>query len=274
MRLAGESAEGRTRPASDGGADWRWSFESGQTTWRRPVGPWIEVERKGKRWRERIAPDEEGSPAWTEVLRDGRHYRVRESKGWLELREGANRWRVRLDVEEEARRLGCGTLEVPTSDGLHCITVYGGPSQGELERLREILAGAPDEARQRVNILYLSRDLGDLEGIAEGVELLIDRDNLDSRDRARSLLYHELGHLLDERCGRASSRAPWGSGRSVSEYGSRSALEDFAETHRVVLEQWDRLRGLDQPAWRDEDCAEKKLSILRLFGSGPSGGIW
>lgn len=66
---------------------------------------------------------------------------------------------------------------------------------------------------------------------------------------ARRALFHEAGHELDHILSKpgVAYRSSWddnpfGQGECVSEYARTNATEDFAETHQVLIEEWDQIR--------------------------------
>ncbi len=121
-------------------------------------------------------------------------------------------------------------------------------------RLEPLLLGLPQAVRERVPDLLVSPDLGgrvDWEGryaqdeagrpathavLVGSDKLALRTDLLAHEGLARTALGHGLGHFLD--AGRSQS-PPWGEPPFVSARAAANAQEDFAETHRVLLEQWD-----------------------------------
>ncbi len=124
----------------------------------------------------------------------------------------------------------------------------------QVHRLEPLLLGLPLQVRERLSDILIAPDLGgrvDWEGrygqdeagrpathaVLVGSDLLALRaDLLTDESLTRTALFHGLGHLLD--AGRSQS-APWGEAPFVSAQAAANAQEDFAETHRVLLEQWD-----------------------------------
>ncbi|GMU57759.1 MAG: hypothetical protein AMXMBFR33_69050 [Candidatus Xenobia bacterium] len=124
----------------------------------------------------------------------------------------------------------------------------------QVHRLEPVLLGLPQVVRERLGDLLIAPDLGgrvDWEGryaqdeagrpathavlVGSGM-LALRADLLTDGNLTRTALGHGLGHLLD--AGRSQS-SPWGEPPFVSARAAANAQEDFAETHRVLLEQWD-----------------------------------
>lgn len=73
---------------------------------------------------------------------------------------------------------------------------------------------------------------------------VLRRSVTDTSETTRWVLFHEMGHLVDN-LGGYSQRAdsPFGKGDSVTPYGSLGdPREDFAETHADVLKNWDQIK--------------------------------
>ncbi|CAN0525077.1 unnamed protein product, partial [Laminaria digitata] len=83
--------------------------------------------------------------------------------------------------------------------------------------------------------------IGGLGG--DGQRVMIARNSLGSDDAAAHVIHHEIGHNIDANFGRLSTQRGghiFGHGDSVSPYGAKNAVEDFAETHRVVVRDFEK----------------------------------
>jgi hypothetical protein len=220
-----------------------------------PLSEQFSVQMSGWQTREWSAQDEHGP--WTEFRRGQRlMFQRTYSEGandWFEALEGTNHWRYRAGgyagLAEEAAARGGVSLELGEGPP---VQVLGAPSQRELELIRGAFLDLPTAMRPYARRLYLSQHLGEIfdpQGQAKPVRglsgnqeggIVLDRDYFQESDPARvikNLLAHESGHNLD-RVHAASNKALWKNSGSVSEYGERNPSEDFAETHRFVLENW------------------------------------
>ncbi|MCE7873102.1 hypothetical protein DYH09_22370, partial [bacterium CPR1] len=134
----------------------------------------------------------------------------------------------------------------------HSIRLFA--TLAQVRRLEPLLLGLPPVVRERLSDLLIAPDLGgrgDWEGqygqdeagrpathavLVGSDKLALRADLLAHESLTRTALFHGLGHLLDK--GRSQS-SPWGEPPFLSARAAASAQEDFAETHRVLLEQWD-----------------------------------
>lgn len=221
-----------------------------------PVTQSWSVQLSGWETREWTATDERGN--WTEFRRGDRHMFQRNySEGqddWFEGVEGQNHWRNRAGgyagLAEEARAQGMVALELPGSPP---VEVYGAPTPQELELLRQTFLDLPAAMRPYASKLYLSHHLGEVidpqgnvklaRGMSGNTEggIVLDRDYMNEPGLGlrvtKNLIAHESGHNLDRVKG-ASNQKLWKASGSVSGYGERNPSEDFAETHRFILENW------------------------------------
>lgn len=124
-----------------------------------------------------------------------------------------------------------------------------------MDLLERAFKSLPEVMRPYASKLYLSHHLGEVMGeqgevkLARGMSgnseggIVLDREYMNDPDPVmglritRNLLAHESGHNLDHSLGASHSRV-WKVPGSVSDYGERNPSEDFAETHRFVLENW------------------------------------
>ncbi|GMU51847.1 MAG: hypothetical protein AMXMBFR33_09930 [Candidatus Xenobia bacterium] len=255
-------------------------------------GPWTEVERGGQNWRTRSYT--ENGTNWSETIMEGNHWRYRE--GGM---EGLTR-------EAEAR--GVTTFQLPGPDGRPLdIRVAGGASPQELARVRQSIEAMPAQARIHARNIVLSDNLGQVFGQgmvpsngATGVgamagnregRMVLDRHGLTSNQATNYLIHHEAGHNLAASSGYPETSELWRSlPGSVSPYGGRSGAEDFAETHRYVMGNWDSyvnsgavplaqsgnrpVRGNGPLGIERTPSAAKAMEILRLYGwKGPESGV-
>ena len=74
---------------------------------------------------------------------------------------------------------------------------------------------------------------------------VLRRSVTDTPDTTRWVLFHEMGHLVDNTGGYSQRPdSPFGKGDSVTPYGGLGdAREDFAETHADVLKNWDQIQA-------------------------------
>ena len=171
---------------------------------------------------------------------------------------------------------GSNTVQV---DGL-TIQVHGGATPQELAHIQQALQQMPPGARQYAADIYLNENLGQIlsaegrpiggvGGMAgdPGMRMVLDRKELRSLGSSRRLIYHEAGHNADIAIG-ATNKAPWGrTGTSVSKYGKTNAKEDYAEVHRVVLQDWKRYQSMTPSQWARESEALKKMEIAQRYGA-------
>ncbi|MFN8611778.1 MAG: hypothetical protein U0931_29810 [Vulcanimicrobiota bacterium] len=260
-----------------------------------PLSQQWSVQLSGWQTREWSATDDRGN--WTEYQRGQRHHFQRSYQEggdeWLEAVEGQNHWRNRAGGYEglvaEAEALGFTEIAVPGSEP---VQVFGAATPEELGWLKEAIAQLPAQSRPYASKLYLSHHLGeviDAEGnlkLARGMSgnreggIVLDREYMHEPGMglrvAKNLLAHESGHNLDRVSG-ASHHPIWSLPGSVSEYGTRNPSEDFAETHRFVLENWaayQRPEGLPEGTEVQgtrllpdhAPSQEKAREILRLYG--------
>lgn len=132
--------------------------------------------------------------------------------------------------------------------------------RGRLARALEPLMEqiGPDRLKKVMKNVHLQTLLGELQnnnsptgmvGLGGNGQVAISRDALLDPEKAREYLGHEIGHLIDEEMGpkfgvaRLSDHAnsPFGKGEKAdfrSDYARRNAMEDFAETHTDLMQNW------------------------------------
>lgn len=260
-----------------------------------PTSQQWSVQLSGWQTREWTATDNRGN--WTEFQRGQRHLfqRTYSENGdeWFEAAEGHNHWRNRAGGYEglvaEAEGLGSTEVSLPDSPP---VQVYGAATPEELGWIRQALSELPPVFRPYASKLYLSHHLGEVidpQGnvkLARGMSgnreggIVLDREYMHEPGMGlrvtKNLLAHESGHNLDRVTG-ASHSPIWNQPGSVSEYGTRSPSEDFAETHRFVLENWAAYQspeglteGTEVQGTRllpdHAPSAQKARDILRLYG--------
>lgn len=222
---------------------------------------------------------------WTQAQYRGTAFQVRvvvaDGRRWVETIQGACRFRVREGAENLRRE-----SQAAGEHAIGGVRVFGATRARQRAHLRGVFEMLPPGPRSLLKELYLAPDLGQsldfntgapvrggrILGLADDRSVLLDSDLLADPREVQKVLLHELGHLLDSRLpgGRYSNQAPWGQGPWVSQYAAANPQEDFAETHRVVGMEWDRLVRLGPEGWAREPLADKKLAILRLYGIQPA----
>ncbi|MCE1245554.1 MAG: annexin [Firmicutes bacterium] len=91
-------------------------------------------------------------------------------------------------------------------------------------------------------------EVGGLGGSNYG-EMVIQAESASTRSGADHVVHHEVGHNIDANMGIGhhwvsdAVDTPFGKGASVSAYGSKNAAEDFAETHRELISNWDKIQA-------------------------------
>lgn len=260
-----------------------------------PTSQQWSVQLSGWQTREWTATDQRGN--WTEFQRGQRHLfqRTYSENGneWSEAVEGHNHWRNRAGGYEglvaEAEALGSTELSLPNSQA---VQVYGAATPEELGWIRQALGELPPDFRPYASKLYLSHHLGEVIDPAGNVKwargmsgnreggIVLDREYMHEPGMGlrvtKNLLAHESGHNLDRVSG-ASHSPIWNRPGSVSDYGARNPSEDFAETHRFVLENWaayQSAEGLSEGTVVQgtrllpdhAPSAQKARDILRLYG--------
>ena len=143
------------------------------------------------------------------------------------------------------------------------IPLSGVIDPGEQGRLAKALQPlmeqiGPDRLKKIMKNVHLQTLLGELQnnnsatgmaGLGGNGQVAIARDALLDPDKAREYLGHEIGHLIDEEMGpkfgvaRLSDHpnSPFGKGARAdfrSEYAQRNAMEDFAEAHTDLMQNW------------------------------------
>ena len=266
----------RQVPDPKGGPDWtetqsgNWpSVKSRQVEDPKGGNPWTETlnQETGGVSRYRTEPHELGGIPWSvSVDERGVEFRQREyydENGirWVECKSGTNHWRNNVDARERTIRQGPNhTLTMPGPNGQNLEIQVHGASPEELERVRAHLEALPPEMRASTGVIVIADDIGqflndkgevvgNVGGFGGQGQITLDRASV-STDRGMShVLYHEMGHVQDYgRNPRISSAPPWGDGNAVSGYGNNNREEDYAEAHRVALQNVDQFKNMTREA--------------------------
>ena len=101
---------------------------------------------------------------------------------------------------------------------------------------------------------------------------------LANADRASFVVHHEVGHNADTALGTLSTgrgQHLFGQGDTVSSYAARNAAEDFAETHRVLVRDWDEIMGDPQRYLDGSDVGIKLAFVLdEVYAIQPGNQSW
>ena len=180
------------------------------------------------------------------------------------------------------------------------IAIYGQPNSQELANLRYAIDQMPPEARRHAREIVLTSEIGSvgtyggtmgpiggIAGSADGL-MVLARGNLLTPAGASFLVHHEAGHNLASASGNPELLETWRNlGPSISPYGNSSAHEDFAETHRWVMANWNSLANLGARELElvgnrvtpgpvgitVSPSSNRIMQILRLYGwRGPASG--
>ncbi|MFN8612969.1 MAG: hypothetical protein U0931_35850 [Vulcanimicrobiota bacterium] len=232
---------------------------------------------------------------------EGRWRTYTDSEGvlWKEQETKGISSRLRLGgfdgLSEEARAVGSQELRpMVHPNGANISFEVAGLPKGDARVgfVQEALDHMAPEARLYAQRVFASERIGQsldelgrvipgsevagLAGGSRGPQMIIDRARLTSVESAQQMIYHEAGHNFELALARTpeyggqlpSSRGFWGDGNVVHERALANAAEDFAETHRVVVQNWNEYIGRSAADWASETgtLAEKKLEILRGYG--------
>lgn len=149
------------------------------------------------------------------------------------------------------------------------IRVYGTMSQRQLHNLTESLSKIPVSLKGYCTDIYVTHDIGKLAignvtlsrivGLGGDGRIIIDRNVLSSVSECQEVLYHEMGHNFDVSHDSIGCEAPWGVGESLTEYGSTSNREDFAEFFMDVVKNYKEYQERTKEEWLKDKFAAKKL---------------
>ena len=287
-QIDGKTAQ-KTRevPATDGGKPWNevayptgGSWKSRKATAEDGGNEWTEIVKNGTLTRSRTKAAEDGKGDWNEVHSATGHRLSRTYKEdgleWRESINGSNRFRSPAEgvagLAKAGAEIGTTTINL---DGQE-IKVHGGATPRELDMLRAAIQAMPPGARVYAQDITLADNLGealgpngesksDVGGLAAGGQIALNRNYLKNQYSTNRLVFHESGHVADTQNLNLSSRPPWGQESSVTIYGQSNQKEDFAETHRVVLFDFERYSSMSAAEWACESQAEKKMQIARLY---------
>ena len=179
-------------------------------------------------------------------------------------------------------------VEVSSPSGNQSVEVFGARNareaatvQDALQRMRDVGAdaGIPQQVHLRTDIGAITdaagRRQGGIGGLGgDGTTMIVARDQLTNGRSAAHVIHHEAGHNVDTAFGRltdtARGRALFGQGDSVSPYGALNRAEDFAETHRVLIRDWDRIMAEPDRYLDGSDIGRKLTFILdEVYGVNP-----
>lgn len=277
----------RTVPATDGGNPWNEVSIAAGSSWKsRQVAaedggkPWTENIRNGVASRQRCKACDDGKGDWCEVKSSAGHRLTRKytenGTEWKESINGQNRFRTPAlgvaGLAEAAAALGTSRFEI---DGLE-FKIHGAPSEKELGFLRKAIENMPPAARVHAQDISLADSVGEMltpggeiksgvGGLAAGKQIALKRGNLTNQFNTNRIVFHEAGHVADTTYRDLSNSPPWGRDSSVTTYGQTNPKEDFAETHRVVLADFERYSTMTAAEWACESQLEKKLQIATLY---------
>ena len=167
-----------------------------------------------------------------------------------------------------------------SGDKIHQVKVYGAQNANELENIRKSVArmqdlGA-DAALDSTKEIHLRKTVGEfvdnkgkstgetiggLGGDHDG-KMIISRESAATQHGSDHVVHHEVAHNIDASRGKevtfnftgedqtyrewiteANEGHPFGKGQSVSDYGAKNSAEDFAETHRELIGNWERIKA-------------------------------
>lgn len=155
-------------------------------------------------------------------------------------------------------------VQVRADDGtVREVAVYGARSPEEIKNIRNAVQRMQDlgldEAVESTKEVHLRGTVGEMLdpvtgkrvsglgglGGADDGTIVVARDQAKSAYAAEHIVHHEAGHNLDAARGWVSDLdgAPFGKGASVSSYAAKNAAEDFAETHRALIENFEQITG-------------------------------
>lgn len=231
-------------------------------------------DRNGQHSRTEKACDDKGD--WTRVKDDktGAEQRSRtyeeDGKTYRETESEGNKWRYREGGYEglaaESRAKGNQRFDMVGPKGSNMeVVVHGNPTDAERDKVKQVLESMPPDARQHARQVFLSDNLGTVyaskpgekDGSVAGMagdsfgRMVIDRNSFMGPQGA-GIITHEAGHNM-EALERSRGADPvlnpvWAdSSKSFSTYGQRSHAEDFAETHRFVMQNIDSYRTTGGP---------------------------
>ncbi len=180
-------------------------------------------------------------------------------------------------------------VSVNTPAGPQPVKIYGAANAAEAARIERSLGrmgelpnanGLPTEVHVRSHIGDITdaarKPVGNIGGLGgDGKRVMIARNSLGSDSASAHVIHHEIGHNIDRNLGRLSVRRGshlFGKGDSVSPYAAKNGMEDFAETHRVVVRDFDKIMA-DPERYLQGDIGNKIEFIMReVYGTNPRTG--
>lgn len=215
-----------------------------------------------------------------------------------EYQMGTNHWRtegsyddmvaVNRAVEPTPRKVDVagpdGTAPAP-------VAVYGARTAAEADRVGRTLGELrriggdhvlPAEVHIRSDVGAITdadgKALSRIAGLGgKGDQMVVSRADLATDGHASHVIHHEVGHNVDfprRLTAQGEGAQIFGKGQSVSEYAKHNPAEDFAETHRTLVQNWDRIMA-DPGRYLDpsHDIGRKLGFIAReVYGVDPKTG--
>ena len=239
----------------------------------------------GPPWRQvddvRIREVEVDGVRWQEVQSEGVVSRSRTMRDIADIERGA----PALDIAQGGRVPDIGLAGVGGTT--QTVRIHGAASAAERAYLESALADLPPAARQHLQDIYLTDNLGgtlDASGaivpgsrvaglagedgrIALDRALMMDRETMMAEfGDLRATAFHEIGHGAQNRIVNSANEALWGQGTFVHSRAAMNAAEDVAETFRVVMQGWSRYQSMSAAEWASEPAWEKMMEVVRAFG--------
>ncbi len=157
------------------------------------------------------------------------------------------------------------------------VRVYGKLSVSQFFNISSAIAGMPKHLRVYADDICVNHDLGKLSqdgkviaivvGYGGEGRIIIEREVLNSLRSCKDVLYHEAGHNYDRANDNPSQAEPWGTGESVTTYGSTCSRDDFAETFSDVLCNYSKYKNRSDAEWLKDPLAYKKQLIMKIVES-------
>lgn len=180
-------------------------------------------------------------------------------------------------------------VNVNTPGGPRPVQVYGAANAAEAGRIERALGRMSELPGQNIPTeVHVRSHIGDITDAAhnptggigglggDGQRVMIARNSLDTDEAAAHVIHHEIGHNVDTNLGNISSNRGahlFGQGDAVSPYAAKNAAEDFAETHRVVVRDFERI--LAEPDRYLQGDVGKKIEFImeEVYGTNPRTGV-
>jgi hypothetical protein len=199
---------------------------------------------------------------------------IDDSKLWQENNMPNNRWRTYSNFDEmttvnRALEPNPPTLKYTNEFGGEVeVKVYGSSNKAQVDNVRNsvdrMVNVGGDNALMNTSEIHIRNNVGEildpttgqrLSGIGglggkRSGEMVISAEQASSRHSADHVIHHEIGHNIDASKGTGGRYwgsddpgSPFGKGASVSSYGAKNATEDFAETHRELIGNWEKIKA-------------------------------